>query len=410
MSGATMTKHHPIAAGHPPISAPKLGAKSDAARAIPQPVARATPKRRHWGIFLSYLICVLAPLGLAGWYLFTVAADQYASRVGFAVRSEEIRSAQDLLGGLGRSLTGSTTSDTDILYAYIQSQEMVERVNAGLNLQALFTLPDNDPVFAFHPTGQVEDLTAYWQRMVRINYDTNTGLIELRVTAFRPEDARAIAQSIVAESSNMINDLSTSARDDTTRYAREELQTAIARLKSARGALTQFRSQTRIVDPKADVQGQMGLLNSLESQLAEAVIEMNLLRRTSRSADPRIEQAGRRIEVIRELIEQERQKFGIGAGVSQDGRDYSTLVGTFERLSVDLDYAERSYIAAQNALDTALAEAQRQSRYLATYLKPTIAQRAQYPERLKLMVLGGLFLFLSWAIAVLIFYSLRDRR
>lgn len=378
--------------------------------AFPPTVPRASARPRHIGIFVSYVVMVLAPLIVAGWYLYTRAADQYASRTGFAVRSEEMQSTQDLLGGLGRSLSGANSSDTDILYEFIQSQDIVERINADLDLVAIFARPENDPVFAYQPTGRIEDLTTYWQRMVRINYDTNTGLIELRVTAFDPDEARAIARAIVRHSTQVINDLSAIARSDLTRYAREDLDIAVDRLKSARGALTQFRSRTRIVDPKADVQGQMGLLNSLESQLAEAVIEMNLLRRTSRAADPRIEQASRRIEVIRELIEQERQKFGIGSGPVAGGQDYSTLIGTFERLSVDVEYAERSYIAAQNALDTAQAEAQRQSRYLATYLKPTLAQSPRYPERLKLMVLLGLFLFITWAISVLIFYALRDRR
>ena len=98
----------------------------------------------------------------------------------------------------------------------------------------------------------------------------------------------------------------------------------------------------------------MGLLNSLEGQLAAAIIEFNLLQDSTRETDPRQEQARRRIAVIETLIDKERQKFGMGNTPSVTGeKDYSTLVGEFERLTVDLEYAQKSYLAAQTVLDVA---------------------------------------------------------
>ena len=353
---------------------------------------------------------MLAPFGGAVFYLYTVAQDQYASTFGFAVRSEDIDGAKSFLGGLA-SLSGSnSSSDTDILYEFIQSRAMVEKVNARLDLHKIYSRPEFDPVFAFDPTGSIEDLVDFWHRMVRISYANSSGLLEVRANAFSPEDAYQIAQTIVEESTIMINELSAIARADATRYAREDLGLAVERLKTAREALTRFRSQTRIVDPTADIQVQMGLLNSLEAQLAGAIIELNLQMETSRDNDPRVEQARRRIAVIQSLIEKERQKFGMGGMSRVDGeKDYSTLVGEFERLMVDLEYAQKSYLAAQTVLDTAQAEAQRQSRYLATYAKPALPETAQYPQREVLSALAFAVALLCWAIGVLVFYSLRDR-
>lgn len=355
---------------------------------------------------------MIAPLAAAVYYLYEVAEDQYASNFGFAVRSEEIDAAQSLLGGLSSTLTGgNSSSDTDILYEFIQSQTMVEKIDAQLDLYKIYSRPERDIVFAFDPEKPLEELVDYWHRMVTISYATGSGMLQVRVKAFTPEDTYAVAQAIVAESTVMINELSAIAREDATRYAREDLEIAVERLKKAREALTRFRSETRIVDPNADIQGQMGLLNSLEEQLATAIIELNLLMDTARDNDPRVEQASRRIAVIEGLIEKERQKFGMG-GTSRidDGRDYSTLVGEFERLMVDLEYAQESYLAAQTVLDTAQAEAQRQSRYLATFVKPSKPQSAQYPERELLSLFAFGVLFLIWSIGVLIYYSLRDRR
>jgi capsular polysaccharide transport system permease protein len=369
----------------------------------------ARPKRRHWGLLLSFLLLVGGPAAGVGYYLYTYAIDQYASNVGFSVRKEEIGTAVEILGGI-TNLSGSSSSDTDILYEFIQSQEIVTRIDAALDLRSIYSVPEYDPVFTFDPSGSTEDLVDYWNRMIRISYDAGTGLIELRVLAFDPESAQAIAQAIFEECSRMINELSRIAREDATRYASEELEQAVERLKAAREALTSFRSRTQIVDPSADVQGQVGLLNTLQQQLAEALIESDLLSETARENDPRLAQTERRIEVIRNRIAEERQKFGAGGQSQPGGEDYATLVEEFERLSVDREFAEQAYIAALSSYDGARAEAQRQSRYLAAYVQPTLPDEAQYPQRLMLLGLATMFAFLAWAILGLIYYSIRDRR
>jgi len=113
--------------------------------------------------------------------------------------------------------------------------------------------------------------------------------------------------------------------------------------------------------------------------------------------------------VIKKRIEEEKRKLGFGdtAGGTEA---FATLVGEYERLTVDREFAERTYTTALAAYDVALAEAQRQSRYLAAYVTPTLAQASEYPERLKLLGLITLFLFLIWTVLVLISFSLRDRR
>lgn len=351
----------------------------------------------------------MTPIAASTLYLYGIAKDQYASYLGFAVRSEDPASAADLLGGLS-SLSGSSSSDTDILYEYIRSQEMVEDINQEIDLVGIFSKPNFDPVFAYDTSGTIEDLVDYWPRMVRVNYDSRTSLIEIRVQAFAPEDAQMIARKIVEKSSLRINELSAIARADTTRYAQSDLEIALARLKIARTELTSFRSQTQIVDPSADLQGQMGLLNTLAAQQVETKIELSLLLETSRESDPRVAQAKRRLEIIEGLIEEERRKFGIGDQKGGGGQDYSSLVGQFESLMVDLEYAQSSYLRAQAAMDTALAEAQRQNRYLATYTSPTLAQAARYPERGILVLLIAAMTLTGWATVMLIYYSLRDRR
>ncbi len=350
---------------------------------------------------------VMAPVILVFWYLESRAADQYVSSLGFAVRQAETTSATvDLIGGI-RNLGGDGTKNTDILFEYIQSRQLVGEVDQALDIVSKYAKPEGDPVFAFNPDGTIEDLVAYWGRMVKVYYDNNTGLIELQVRAFDPDDALLIAREIVRKSSLMINALNSAAQEDATTYANEELSQAIDRLKTARLALATFRNLNQIVDPNADLQSQMGLLNSLQRQMADALIEMDLLAEVTEASDPRLSLALRKIEIIRARIAEERQKL---VSSERDGGDFSSLIGTFEALKVDVEFAEQSYISALSAYNTAVADARRKSTYLATYIEPTKAQRPEYPDKITILALSALFLFLIWAVVALVAYSIRDRR
>ncbi len=368
-------------------------------------------RRRHRVLAVSFVMMVLLPILASGFYLYTRAADQYASTLGFTVRSEDGASASDILGGLSASLGGGgSSSDATILYEFIRSQEIVRKVGARLDLERMYSShADTDPLLSYHTDGTIEDLTEYWQRMVRVSYDNITGLTELTVLAFDPADARQIAEEIYSESSRMINALSDVARNDSTRYAQQDLDLALERLKAAREALTAFRLANQIVDPNADIQTQMGLLSTLQTQQANALIEFEQLRETASSTDPRLDQARRRLEVIESLIATERQKFGKGGG-GEDGVEYAQTISDFERLTVEREYAETAYAAALHALDASRAAANRQSLYLAAYITPTLAEKSEYPQRGLILGLIALFSLLIWSIACLVYYALRDRR
>ena len=296
------------------------------------------------------------------------------------------------------------------MYEYIGSQQLVAGLADQLDLRAIYSRhADVDPVFALQPDASIEDLVDYWRDMVLIAYEPGTGLIEVTALAFTPREANAVAQAVFDESARTINELSAVARDDATRYAREELAIAAGRLRDAREALTAFRARTRIVDPEADLQIQMGLLNTLQQSLGSELITLDQLSSQTRDGDPRIVQSESRIASIRSLIQQERDKLG-GGGGQIAGADYATVVAEFERLTVDREFAEVTHAAALTAFNGAQAEARRTSRYLAAYLEPTLAETARHPRRALILGLTILFLSIGWSILTLIYYSLRDRR
>lgn len=374
-----------------------------------RPVAGpARLERRHYGLMLSFGLMVLLPVILSALYLFALANDQYASRAGFTIRQEDGNSASAILGGLSFLTGGGQGVNAGVLHEFMQSQTMMEQVDARIDLRAHYAQGwPYDPVYSIWPDATTEELFGFWKRVLRLSYDSSSGLIDLTVQALDPETAQAIAMVILETSQTMINQLNDTARRDALANADRELADAVESLRVARGALTVFRAETRIVDPIADIQGRLGVVSNLQQQLAQALVELDLLDPSTRVDDPRREQLDRRITVIRDRIDQERNFFGTTTDVSDS--TYPEMIAQYEGLSVDLEFAQRNYTAALAARQAAISNANRQSLYLAAYIPPTLAQDAEFPRRFVLlsMILG--FLLMAWATAALIYYSLRDR-
>ena len=161
-----------------------------------------------------------------------------------------------------------------------------------------------------------------------------------------------------------------------------------------------------MVDPQADVEGQMGLLTALQEELAKALVERDMLLTYAEPADQRVQQANRRITAISDRIEDERATLGAPGNAGK----LPEVVGDFEALKVDLEFASQAYTQALANLALARAEARRQSRYLAAHVEPTIAESALYPRRALLSGLTGLFLLLGWGVVMLVYYNVRDNR
>lgn len=381
------------------------------------PVARARFRKRHAMLVISFLGLVLGQIMLAGWYLYERAADQYSSTFGFVIHSEADLSGGDLMArvpGLS-ALSGGASSDTDILYEYLQSQALVARIDEELNLRARWSVPEYDPVFAFDPDGTIEDLTRFWARMVHVSYDAGAGIMAIEVRAFDRDSARLIAEAIEIACGQLINRLSGIARQDRLSHARQELDRAETRLSRARQALTRFRVRHNIVDPMADLEGEMGVITQLRQTLAEEMVTLDMLRATTGQTsernrrgeitDARITQSLRRIDVIETRIASERAKLGGQTG----DHDYASLLGEFERLRVDVEVAQEAYVVALAAFEMTRAETNRQSRYLASYSAPTQPERSLFPNRPVLLAMIGAGLLLLWSILVMISYNVRDR-
>ncbi|HSF95829.1 MAG TPA: capsule biosynthesis protein [Thermohalobaculum sp.] len=385
----------------------KLGpATAEPALVFGAPPAR--PRFRHWLAAFGFLVMVVCPTLLAAAYLAFTAADRFGSRVAFSIRSNQASAPLEILGAVTQLGNSSVLTDGQVLYDYIRSQQIVETVRARLPLDAYYNRAPRDWVFSLGEGQPVEELIDCWNRMVDVSLDPATGILAVEARAFSPVEARAIATEILAASADLVDRLADTAREDAVRHAATELAASEVQLRDIRTRLRLFRDIEQEVDPSQNAKVAIELVASLEEELSQTRVKLDLLRRALDDSAPGIVMLKRRVESLEARIAAERTRLGSGqAGGGQ--RALSEVVGEFEELVVDREFAEQAYTLALATYQQAEAEARRRHRYLAAHIEPTLSEEAEYPDRPLLVLAVFLLALAGWSIIVLASWNLRDR-
>jgi capsular polysaccharide transport system permease protein len=103
-----------------------------------------------------------------------------------------------------------------------------------MDLDQVFARRGGDWFFSMSSGLPIEDQVDYWNGMVNVEYDHSSGIIAVTVKAFTPQDAKAIADEVVRNSEQLINELSAAARAEVVQAASNEVMAAELRLRETR--------------------------------------------------------------------------------------------------------------------------------------------------------------------------------
>ncbi|WEX10246.1 lipopolysaccharide biosynthesis protein [Chelativorans sp. AA-79] len=368
--------------------------------------SRRKPRRRL--LAASFLLCVLLPALLAAAYYAFIASDRYVAGAGFAVRGMDSSMGTDFLGAFtGLANVGSTASDSYILLEFLESRDLVEKLERAFPLQAAYSGPVADFLYRLDPELDIEHRVEYWADRIHTTFDNNSGIVTFRVEAFRPEDAARIAELVLSYCKTLVNELSASARADAVAYAEGEVERAEARLRAALEELRRFRVEENALDPGRIAQLQIEIVGGLEKELAETRARISALQGAVDSNSPAMRTLRRHAEALEKEIADMNVQASQG-GSAEDPSALSGLLAAYETLEVERNFAQQAYTSALSSLERARVEADRQQRYLAVYSQPLVPEYPLYPRRLlnSLLILAALALV--WGIGALVAYSVRD--
>ncbi len=368
--------------------------------------ARRGAALMRWAIVISFYLMVVLPSASAIVYYGFIASDQYVAVADFTVMGGEPIPIDGL-----QSLTGipaiAIIQDTQIVTNYLGTRAAVERLQQAVDMRTAYSDPAIDRLSRLNPHKPIERFVSYWNRMMSASIKMPSGAVELRVRAFKPEDAARIAQAAVTICEQLINELNDRMLHDAVSTASQELDRSMDRLTQTQVALEQARNDEGILDAGKAAD----MLNKLMTEVRTSLLQLQgqydtQLKFVSASA-PQSRALKSRIDTTEAQLQDLQSK--LTGPTSSDGQ--MTLAGSMSRFSeLDLEHtvAQRLYGGAVAALEGARLASEHKMMYLNAFVKPVVPEQAEYPKRglqIGLIVGGALAL---WGLCCVLALTIRN--
>ena len=385
------------------------------------------PKRSFNLIGWSLALFVLLPFLISAIYLFAFASDQYVAETRFMVRQTEpllgsgmdgIDSGQNSskkagtdsgAGGLP-GLTGAIKlggEDAEIVASYIHSRAIIDDVSRTLDVRAMFQRPEADFWGRLPHDASAEDLTKYWDQMVVVNIEATSGIVTVKVAAFRREDALQLARGIIKSSETLVNQLSVKVRADMMQTAEDEMRRSESEVRFALTNLTSFRNSSRVLDPRQSAEANGKLLIDLMTAKIEAEGQVFVAERVQGPNAPGMNSLRDKLASINGHIEQIKDEM---AGSKAMSTNMASTVAQFETLELKKTFAETMYKFASNGVERARIASERQQVYIEVFQQPSLPQDYSFPERWSDLVLVFFAFLMIWISGATITASVIDHR
>lgn len=363
-------------------------------------IQRLWAKLHGWRYFL--LIVALPTLIVAA-YLYLVAADQYESEAHFIVSSNASQGGSQsgfsmLLGGGGAAQSQSFTVPD-----YLKSHEAVTALSRKIDLAAMFQRPEADYLSRLKEKPLTpETLLRYYNHMVKVHYDRDSGITSLSVRAFRPDDAQTIANNLLELSENQVNRINLRRYRDAVSAARNQVVEAERRVAEVQGRITSYRQRSRDVDPEASGQSQIGLVSTLKGQLSAVEASLSTMAGTISPNSPQYRAMLRQAQSLRAQIAAQSSELTGGA------ETVANNLGGYEDLRVQQQFTAKNYEAAAAGLIKAQEEATRQQLYIVRIVDANKPIKSLFPQRGRILLITFLALSLAYGIGWLIVAGVKE--
>lgn len=308
-------------------------------------------------------------------YFFLIAAPIYVSEADFTIRGREQTSQTSIIS----SITGVTTpalTETAEVESYIESQQMLNRLNKRFDLRRLYSRPRLDLLNWMPRNASDEDFLDFYNRMVKVKIDHETYLVTIEARAFDDKSAHDINQAILDYTAEYVDHLSRNIRNDTLKAANQELAQAETSVKASRLAMTQYRTSTGLLDPVSMASAQTGQITMLQQQIMQARATMASMATYSTPNAPAMQQNQALINSLQAQINALQTKLTANKSGAMAQRLYE-----YEGLAATNDYAEKRLAAALQAYDGARVLADQRERFLVRVTEPNLPDEPALPNR-----------------------------
>jgi capsular polysaccharide transport system permease protein len=359
---------------------------------------------------LLFFVSVLIPTTLSVAYFGFLANDVYVSESAFVVRAPNRQqqsgfgSILSQLGAGGGAGFSAATDESSSVKDFIASRDALALVEKEVGFRAIFSSQQIHCLQRFNGLGlggSFEDLFEYYLKQVSVTVVPSG--VKLTVKAFDAETSQRVSQLLLSAAESFVNGMNERARADLVAFSRNEVEIAEKKVKDAALALTNYRNTENVVDPQKQVATHFAQLAKLHEQ--ELVTKGQLAQVLEFAPDsPQVKSLKLTLQTLEREIKAEKERVAGGAG------SLVSKTSEYERLSLEMDFADKQLAAAMASLESARSQALRQQLYLITVAKPSLPDAAVLPRRARSVVTTVILGLVSWGILALLLAGVREHQ
>jgi len=326
----------------------------------------------------SFMWCVVLPSLLFALYQIFIATERFESQAQIIVQQPDSMATMDasmaLLTGMGVPTGGS---DTELIKAYVYSNDMVKYLNKELDLRKHYSQSFIDYFSAIHESDTQEELLAYYQDRIKVIINEKSGVISIYSQGFDGEYAQKLTNKIVKRAEWFINSIGHQLANAQLGFVQGEHANIEKQLAQAQTNLLNFQQKYNLLDPTAEGMAMQQITYTLEGQIAVKQTELKTIQAIMSAKAPQILALHNELNALKTQLKSERNK------LAQSGKGeipVSELLAKFTDYKVKMELAIQAYTSSQISLEKSRIEAYRQIKYLIVVEEPTLSQESKYPD------------------------------
>lgn len=341
---------------------------------------------------------------MASLYYGMLASDIYVSEAKFAVRA--VKGATNS-SGLSALLSGAAPTsggqDSLVVMEYAKSHDMLTGVQEEVDVLSHYSSESIDKFSRLEEDSSDAERLEYFQDHVRLQRDSTSDVITLKVRAFDPGMAQKIAQRTIELNERVINTLSNRMEEDAITSAQREIENAEIRLRNAALSMASFRSKHDSFSPEEESSALFSRVAGIEASITESRASLTEKRAYMRDNAPEVKALKNRISALERQLSIEKSR---ATGSGEQG--LGGLMTEYQPLVLEEEMARQQYAATLSTMELARLDAQQQKQYLVTFVPPSLPREASEPRRVQQVLIVMVYSFLAYLIFGLLWAALKE--
>ena len=374
--------------------------------------------------YSPFFMLVLLPIICFTFYQVLWASPRFVSQTQLIIKQPDSSATLDpklaLLSGFGGG--GGSGSDTELVKAYIYSNDMYHYLSEKVQIEKHFSLTKYDVFSRLSESSSIEDRVEYYKKHLTVEIDEKSSIVSIFVQGFEPEFALKMTQAIVERAEWYINEIGHKLAKEQLAFVQNEHKLVEKSLQEKKSNLLAFQRRYNLLNPEAEGLALQQITYELEGQIAAKKAELRTLTNSMSDTAPLVIQAKEQLDSLSAQLQDERSRLtkavpdnnrdSFDSSIEPSSQDSSLgvneVMSRFTSYKMDMEFALQAYGSSQVSLEKSRIEAYRQLKFLMVVETPTLAQEAKYPKVFYNITLLSTVLLLLFGIGKIVLATIKE--